>query len=385
MSHRPPTLKRRLTIGLFGLCVAPILALCLYANGVVSRYAHDNAGIDLQNSSGRIARQLDLGLYERWRSIALVATLINAQGALTQADAFRLQIEALQRDFPIYAWIGIADTGGRVLVSTKRILEQADVSARPWFRAGIQAPFAGDVHEAVMLAQKLPPNANGEPLRFVDIAMPLVRGDGVPMGTLGAHLSWSWVEEVTRSVLDQNGRPSAGTDAMVLSRDGLVLMGPAGLQGTVVDLASVRAGRQGVAASQVEAWPDGGEYVTAVVPTRGEGDYHGIGWLVLVRQPADLALSAVSDLRHRILLAGLAAALLACAVGWTLAGRITRPLDAITRAAERLGHGDLSAPVPPTRAFAEAVTLSAGLVRIAAALAAHRETAERDTVDEPVR
>jgi hypothetical protein len=73
-----------------------------------------------------------------------------------------------QIPLPVYGFqaliICLAATGG--------ILEQQGVSKRPWFGAASKAAFVGDLHRAVMLEKKL--NADGgEPLRFLDIAMPV--------------------------------------------------------------------------------------------------------------------------------------------------------------------------------------------------------------------
>lgn len=369
MPAHSKSLKTLLGLGLVSLCILPILAVSFYASSRIGTQVRAAAEQSMLDLSAQIATKLDMGMHERWRDITLVATLVGGQGTLSDQSELRDQFEALQRDVPIYAWIGAADTNGRVVVSSQRLLQGNDVSSRPWFRAGIQAPFVGDVHEAVLLAQKLPALENGEPPRFVDIAMPLVRKDGLPIGVLGAHLSWTWANEVAYSVLDRSGGQKQGAEALVVSRDGVVLMGPKDLRGQKLELASLRSGLQGVAQSRLERWPDGRSYVTAVAPTHGEGDYRGLDWVVLVRHDADTDFASVSDLQRHIILSGLAVAALACAVGWHQIGRITQPLQTIARAAKSLSDGDLSVPVPPTRAFAEAVTLSASLVHLAAALA----------------
>lgn len=368
MTQRLNSLGTILRLGLVGLCIVPSAVVGLYASASVGERVRTEADKHLLDVSARIAGMLDLGMHERWRDMTLVASMINAQGSLERTDDLRDQLDTLKRNVPIYAWIGAAETGGQVVVSSQRLLEGVDVSARPWFRAGTQAPFAGDLHEALLLAQKLPPAPNGEPLRFVDIAMPLTRKDGVPLGVLGAHLSWAWANEVAESVLQRGGDDKPDVDAFVLSREGVVLMGPKNLQGQKLDLASVRAGVQGVTKTVQDVWPDGKSYFTAVAPTRGEGEYRGLGWVVLVRHDAAAALADVSALQHRILFASLVMAILALVAGWVWVGRLSRPLEVLAEAARRLSHGDLATPVPPTRAFAEATSLSTSLVQLSMAL-----------------
>lgn len=87
----------------------------------------------------------------------------------------------------------------------------------------------GDVHEAKMLA-KLLPNNTGEPLRFVDIAFPYAGPDGAARGVLGAHLSWGWAQNIRRSIMEPVDA-ARKLDALILSADNTVLLGPPGLQG----------------------------------------------------------------------------------------------------------------------------------------------------------
>ena len=74
---------------------------------------------------------------------------------------------------PQYAWIGVADTSGKVVLAAGGLLEGRDVSERPWFQSARSQPFAGDVHLAKLLASLLPASASGAPLRFVDFAASL--------------------------------------------------------------------------------------------------------------------------------------------------------------------------------------------------------------------
>ena len=146
--------------------------------------------------------------------------------------------------------------------------------------------FAGDVHEAVLLAQKLPQSPNGGPLRFVDVAMPLKRADGIPLGVLGAHLSWSWGEEIAASVLSVRADKSRVIEALIVSREGDVLLGPSDLRGKRLNLLSLGAARQGGARQDIETWPDGRDYLTATTMTTGYRDYPGLGWAVIIREDA---------------------------------------------------------------------------------------------------
>jgi diguanylate cyclase len=50
----------------------------------------------------------------------------------------------------------LPNPSGKVEVAANKLLEGADVSARPWFIHG-ETSYLGDVHKAVLLAKKLKP------------------------------------------------------------------------------------------------------------------------------------------------------------------------------------------------------------------------------------
>jgi PAS domain S-box-containing protein len=225
-----------------------------------------------------------------------------------------------------------------VLASNNNLLIGANVSARPWFREGLRGGFVGDVHEALLLAKLLPPQA-GEPRRFVDVAFPFADAAGKVQGVLGAHLSWSWAREIERSVLGSVARQTPA-ETLILSRSGLVLLGPPDLMDKKLDLPSFRHAtptRQGDYV--IERWPDGREYLVGVQKGTGYAEYPGLGWVVLVREPLDDAYRPVRALRTQVLWGGIALALAFSLVGAWVARRITRPLAQLASSAGEISEG----------------------------------------------
>ena len=109
-----------------------------------------------------------------------------SQGRLT-AENVRRALELRKAAHKEYAWIGIADANGRVVQAPSGLLQNEQVGQRPWFQAGRRGLFMGDVHEAVLLAKRLPQPPSGQPLRFIDFAAPVLDENGQLKGVLGAH------------------------------------------------------------------------------------------------------------------------------------------------------------------------------------------------------
>ncbi|MFC3457405.1 PAS domain S-box protein [Massilia haematophila] len=329
---------------------AAVLLLTFVALQLVGHTASEQAERDAGRSLAELAFQttdkLDRGMYERYREVMLMAERHEIIDGDVPAAAKRAVLDSMQATYPYYAWIGLTDKAGRVQAATRGLLENADVSERPWFAAAHQGEHLHDVHEAVLLA-KLLPDPGGEPWRFFDIAFPFRDKNGAIAGVLGAHLSWRWAADIERSVL----RPLAdrkAVDTLILSRTGAVLLGPKAFAGKVLDQDSVRLSRQGGTGSVIETWPNGRRYLVGYSPSRAYGPYPGLGWVVVVRQPLEEAYRPIASLEDKLLWGGLAASLLGGLAVWALARSITRPLQTITEHADRLREGEVQA-IPPVR------------------------------------
>ncbi|MFC4160782.1 sensor domain-containing diguanylate cyclase [Chitinimonas lacunae] len=319
----------------------------------VERYAREQAGNNLIQLGWQMSEALDQGMAERYEDIETLAQV--ARDA--EPAAIRPLLEQLHDSFPHYAWIGFAAPDGRVLAANGGLLEGADVSSRPWHKAGLVRNFVGDVHPAVLLAKKLP--SQTEPWRFVDVAIPLRSSQGELRGVLGAHLSWNWAGDVSRELVEPALREH-GAQALVLRADGTVLLGPGAESEQRLPLPDTVRARQRTVTREIDG--QGRAMLTAYMPTRGHGRYPGLGWIVMVRQSEAIALADFHNVRRQALAAGLVAILL-IAGGAVLGGRrLARPLDRLTAAIVRHQAGQRDPPIPYCDDYREVHLLSRALI-----------------------
>lgn len=320
----------------------------------LSQRGQQSIGNRLTGRATAAADQLAQRLHELWLDVSGLGEVPLDDLSRTRAD-----LTLIGRLGNRFSWMGITDVEGKVLVASQGMLEGQSVAQRPWFRQGLEAPAAVDVHEAQLLA-KLLPNPTNEPFRFVDLAAPLKGPDGQVRGVIGAHVNWRWVEETLKRL------QSPGLDVMLVSRDGRVLFGPADLQDKALQTTALNAAQQGTGGARVERWPDGRDYITATVKTIGFSDLPSFGWSLVVRQDLAAATQVVGDLTWgfwRILGTGFVTAFLVLCL---FAGWLSRPIRRLTDFAERLGEGEEAGfPHQETR-FDEAARLSAALTRIQA-------------------
>jgi diguanylate cyclase (GGDEF)-like protein/PAS domain S-box-containing protein len=325
---------------------------------------HAQIGEKLADLAYQTTDKLDQGMFERYREAQLMASRNSFTDPRSPLAVRQALIDQTQDSYKYYAWIGITDTTGRVIVATKHVLAGVDVSARPWFVDAIKGTrHVGDLHDAKMLASILPPAASGEPLRFVDIAFPYLGNDGKVAGVLGTHLSWEWARMIERSVITPSVRRSH-IDALIVGRDGTVLLGPVALQGTRIDLPGLKVGADGNTRSAVERFTDGKSYLVGYSRSQGHPPFPGFGWTVLVRQNAEEAFAPVREIQQKVLWSGFAIAVLFTLFGVLSARRISRPLVQLAEDVRHYRTGTVAALRAPGTAYPEITDLATSFLTL---------------------
>ena len=312
--------------------------------------------------------QLTNAIYEDWFKLQRLATYITHD---EPTSTLRTRLDTVQTSDTEIAWIGFADTSGKVVVANGGVLEGENVAQRPWFRAGIDGPFAGDRHEALLLARFLTARSK-EPLRLIDLSLPVRRGDGTLAGVLGMHIDWLWVRNFVQSFARED------VDVILISREGEVLAGPPDVEGQSLTVPSIRAVRQGAGVTSTERWPDGKDYLVTVVPVTSYRDLPSFGWSVIVRQRADGAFGPARDVIWQAIpvMLGLGAILVMLSI--ILGRMLGQPLVRLTRAATEMVERRFQSPIPDERRYREVAILASTLARLQSAA---DQVSNRDTTE----
>lgn len=339
------SLPARGALGLGGAVLLFAALLAWLAGRHLERALAARLGAQFEMLAQQVADKLDRTLYERSRALQLVAGLPAWRDTAATVAARRALLGDLQAVAPDFAWIGFADTAGRVAVATGGHFEHSDVVTRPWFLRARAQPYAGGPREFPSLAQISPAPADDDTGRFLDLAVPVAGADGAFAGVLAAHLRWGWAREVQLSVVPEAARRERlGTT--VYAADGEVLLDSGGSGWTEPPAAPVPPETARLRGAMAETTTDGATYFTGYVRSRGYRDYRGQGWLVAVRQPLADAFRPVAALRHTVLAWGALFTVAAAAAGWLAGAQIERRYRAIAAAAERIGTGDVLTVFP---------------------------------------
>jgi diguanylate cyclase (GGDEF)-like protein len=352
------TVRAHITIAVAAMIVVLVGALATGAAFISYRNTSELVNTRLAAVASITAERLDRYMAIRQQEVHLFSKLELLQG-LWQGDhaALRKALEQLQNSFTDFAWIGFAKPDGTVVAATKGMLEGASVAQRPWFRTGLHDLIVGDVHEAALLSSLLAKRADGEPHRFVDIALPVRDANGNLLGVLGAHLDWDWA----RTIIASSEANDGGTDTslMVMSKQGMVLVGN-GINTKRFDdgrLATILQDRAGTFSEKI------GERhkLIAYFVGRGHREYQGLNWIVTASQPTDVALAAAVHSAKNILFIGAAVGLFGIALAFLIAQRISFPIHAITLEADRIGRASGPSMLPRQRGSLEVVQLTQAL------------------------
>ena len=340
-----------------------IILMTMLLSITISRHSGETIkreiGNSLSTTAYHMADKLDSFM---WSRIGEVEVLSQIEDIKTQEDLQSAQelLDQLKSSIPVFSWIGLTDSSGNVVAATDKILVGSNISKRPVYQEGKNGRFIGDVHNAVLLANLLP-NPTGEPMQFVDISNPLTDESGNFTGVLAAHLSWEWSRQVKDEIVKPLKDELSGAEVFVVSgNDHTVLLGPPEMTGKVLNINSVHNARKRENSWLVEQWPDGKNYLTGFSIGDGHHDYSGLGWIVIVRIPAEDAFDPVENLKTFIIILGTTTAVFFAIIGWFIAGFISSPLRKITKAAHSLRMGN-ETKIPYIKGIKELELLSGSL------------------------
>jgi signal transduction histidine kinase/ActR/RegA family two-component response regulator len=309
--------------------------------------------------------KLDRSLFERLRDIGDTARLFSTFDLPGKPNVMGKWLEELRGTGDDYAWIGFVGTDGRVLRGTGRMHEGEDFSAHPWFRSAIKGPARSGLRDVTLEEHAVQSSGTGAGA-VLNIAQPVLDRSGTLAGVLVAQINWAWADEIRASVTGTLRRDQ-GEDILLLSASGTVLLGPPKLLGKPLNLANKTE------PTMQEGIFEGRRYLYAYAKTDGYRNFNGLGWSVIVRQDADIAMAPVQLLQQKMVMWGLGFSLLAAIAAWMVAGRIAAPLLRLTRAAQSI-QGGADMQMPEVDSYAEAKVLSRSFAALVSDLK-HREKA----------
>lgn len=331
------------------LSIGLILFLASYSQTVTDRALDRAIQVRAQSAALDFARSIDAD----WQELVSLEQRLPTLPPETLRGIFDGMVGSGGR----VAWVGYAGIDGRVITGSKGMLEGVDVSQRPWFQAGLQGNFAGDVHEALLLNRMLG-GSEDDPIRFIDLALPVTDAAGNAIGVLATHLEAAWAERyLTESAAIRS------IDLFIVNSSGSVVLSSAPAPDAPLDLQAFRAAAAGVTAITREEWQDGRSYQSSILPSVIYGTAPNFGWRLVARIPAEAFAADRSDLLRvaLTLMAGCFGVVLFATIIFTQV--FLAPITRIAQAALDASEGKETYP-PESRSSWEANSMSIALARL---------------------
>ncbi|MBA1292525.1 diguanylate cyclase [Pseudomonas lurida] len=343
------SLRSHLTLWFAGLSLLTLLSVGFYVGHIATGQVRQASGNALLGAARSTAALLAMQLRERQLEVSLLSKApLMRLGNLDAPDILTL-MELRSQSRAEYAWMGVADTQGRVHQAVNGLLVNQSVQQRPWFQAGMRGEYTGDPHEAVLLAKLMPGSPSGEPLRFIDFAAPIRNAQGETIGVLGAHAHWSWVTHIVESATQQKDAVP-DLQALIIDGDGKVLY-PEALAGQQIPPTHLNS---------PSGWTSGNGYVTASVAVPSPSNAQ-LSWYIVLRQPLDIALQPARELLYKLLILGVLAAVVFGLVAYYLASTLSRPIERLAKSAKQVQDQQPGAVFPQEHAVLEIAQLGRSL------------------------
>ncbi len=368
--------RRSLVAGAMWLIIALVAAFsvvaALWVGSIARETVFEQHVRRLRLETDQLSAELGLALASRVDAVRAVTTLLRRpRNAAERLDLTAL-FETLTTAYPQLDWLAIADSTGRIVASNGELAQGSDVGKTPWFVAAARAPWLG-----VIEPDTKPPSSAGMTASALgDLALPLRDASGHWLGVVATRASWQRPLRHFQRLTDETD-PQTMTEAVVLDRAGVVLVGPAALRGRSWNGVAERgAERTAGLAPEFEHLPDGQRLLVSRAPVSGDEELAALGWQVQLGEPNAHVYQRADAVAMRILWISLGLGALTAGVGVQGARQLTRRLQRLTRSVAGAGEDETARiEVPP--GVDEVARLAAAFAKILGELQEERRELER--------
>ncbi len=357
------------------LIVALAITFSTAAAAWVGRIARENV---LQQHIRRLSLETDQLSSDLGQALSARLDAVRAAGSIVLATNTPGQSTDLSRVFdelisayPQLDWIAIADSNGTVVRSNDALQQGDNVATLPWFAAGLHGPWLGAIGPTSHARTLQAANAT----ELGDVAIPLRGEGGGVRGVIAAHVSWRRAAHHPERLTDESD-PRAATEAYVLDRDGVVLVGPDDIRRKPWNGIPAAEGLPFADAPQFERLPDGRRVLVSRSLLSAGGEIASLGWQVQLSEPNERVYQRADALELRILWVsmclGAATALLGIFGARHLTGRLKRLALSVTSVGQ-----DGTARIEIPRGVDEVAQLGRAFAKILGDLQQERGELER--------
>jgi signal transduction histidine kinase len=339
--------RRSLVAGAIWLIIGLAATFSIAAGVWVGSIARENV---LEQHVRRLSLETDQLSTDLDQAIAVRLDAIRAAGRILQAtrgsdrpgglnDVFR----ELAAVYPQLDWIAAADPDGVVRSTNGQLAGGSEVASSPWFAAGMRGPWLGIIAAGpgrpAGAAETAPTSSASDTASLGDLAAPVRDDEGRVVGVIAARLSWRRAPHHPLRLTDESD-PHGVTQAYVLDREDIVLVGPDGTRGqrwSAIPIEGVDLPVPGGAEPRFERLPDGRPVLVSRAPLSAGDAVASLGWRVQLCEPRERVYQRANALALKILWVSICLCAATCLLGMLGARKLTLRLKRLTRSVAAVG------------------------------------------------
>jgi signal transduction histidine kinase len=292
----------------------------------------------------QLSSDLGQALAARLDAVRASGRILRGASIADRPNRLNEVFDELLADYPQLDWIAMADSNGVVIGTNGALQKGINVSAAQWFSTGLKGSWLGVIEGA---DRRQAPAVTTTALG--DLATPVRDEAGIIVGVVTAHLSWRRAAHHLPRLTDEAGSQIA-TQAFVLDRDQIVLVGPKEMRGkpwsgvpkAAKALAQSSAGSLEAitTAPQFESLPAGQQVLISRAPLSATNEISTLGWQVQLSEPNERVYQRADAVAIRIVWVSLCLGALTALVGALGARHLTRRLKKLARSVNDAGQDE---------------------------------------------
>ena len=270
----------------------------------------------------------DLGqaLAARLAAVRAARSLLRSSADSDPQQTLQSLFDELASAYPELEWIAVADSHGIIVNSRGPFQKGAGVESSAWFTAGMQGPWLGRIAGTAL----------------DDMSAPIRDETGADLGVIAAHIDWPRAPNHPLRLTDESD-PRGNTQAYVLDRSGMVLIGPEESRGRLWDGVPVETlGAAAPGAPRFERLPNGRKALVSRSPLSAGGGVSQLGWEAQLCDPIERVYQRADAVELQILWVSLGLGAVTALLGTVGALHLTRRLKRLAQSVAAAGRDEVA-------------------------------------------
>ena len=322
---------------IIALAIAFSIAAAVWVGGIARENVLEQHVRRLSLETDQLSTDLGQALTARLSALSTLGMIVQTRQLANPNDVLNVAFQDLVSAYPQFDWLAVADATGAIVASDGSFDLHSRVEDSRWFREGLQGTWLGVIDHGQGQSRDSAPPTEGDVAALGDMAAPVRDATGHILGVVAAHLSWRRAPQHTLRLTDEPYSRRL-TEAYVLDRENVVLIGPEGSRdrpwnGVRIDesdSAADAADAKNLATPVFERLPDGRHVLVARESLTVAGALASLGLQVQLSEPNERVFQRANAVAAKILWVSLCLGGVTVIIGSFGARQLTRRLLRLT-------------------------------------------------------